>query len=107
MFFSALNLFSPLSTRRDLANAACDWHLSLTVTVVLELGVRKRGGSLECLCAWNGVCMHEILDSIVREILFENATFERSERASYIYYMEISGRRLFQIETKVNVKVLK
>lgn len=51
--------------------------------------------------------MHEILDSIVREILFENATFERSERASYIYYMEISGRRLFQIETKVNVKVLK
>lgn len=51
--------------------------------------------------------MHEILDSIVREILFENATFERSEGASYIYYMEISGRRLFQIETKVNVKVLK
>lgn len=57
-------------------------------------------GEMECLCAWNGVCIHEILDSIVREILFENATFERSEGASYIYYMEISGRRLFQIETK-------
>lgn len=34
------------STRRHLAKAACDWHLSLTVTVVLELGVWREGGSL-------------------------------------------------------------
>lgn len=42
-------------------------------------------GEMEYLCAWNGVCMREILHSIVREILFENATFERSEGASYTY----------------------
>lgn len=44
-FLSALILIF-YSTPRDLAKAACDWHLSLTVTVVLELGIWRRGGSL-------------------------------------------------------------
>ena len=41
------------STRRHLA--ACDWHLSLTVTGLLEQGIWKQGGSLVpsvrvCVC---------------------------------------------------------
>lgn len=59
-FLSVLNLiffFFFYSTPRDLAKAACDWHPSLAVTVVLELKVWRRGDSLVsrvCLCSCDG-----------------------------------------------------
>lgn len=50
--------------------------------------------------------MGEILDRIVREVLFENALLKEGKELAIHIYMQISGGMLFQTETTVNARAL-